>query len=108
MNIDIKKVASEAVNTLDVNVQQGIGQSVEQLKGALAQALQTRESEMAELVNALKSGEMSEEEFQVELSREKLVIEAELLTEEIRAKAEIQKLVQGAFSMISGLVLKGL
>ena len=56
---------------------------------------------LAELVDARISGDISEEDFNSELEREKLVLEAELLTLEIATKSAIQKAMSAAMETLT-------
>lgn len=90
-----------------------IGQVTEQLESELGNSglltalkanLEQRQDVLNELVQAKQNGDLTEQEFDVELEREKRIQEAELLTQEIAVKAEVQKLVNKAFEALSKAV----
>ena len=59
---------------------------------------------LAELIQAREAGELTLEEFQEELEREKQIQEAELLTLQVAAKAKVQKVMDAVFdALLSGL-----
>lgn len=61
--------------------------------------LKSRQKSMEELQEALASGDIDEEELKEELEREKLVIETEMITQQIAAKAAIQKAINEAMDV---------
>ncbi|MBQ4852875.1 hypothetical protein [Pseudoalteromonas sp. MMG012] len=49
-------------------------------------------------------GELTEEELEVELERERKILEVELITLEIMCKATIQKAINAAFTHLSAAI----
>ena len=62
-------------------------------------------SELEMLLMAKKQGQLSEDEFQLELDRERLLVEAEMLTWKIAAKADVQKVVNKTFHALAKTIL---
>lgn len=75
------------------------------LAGALKTSINNQRIGLEELLAAKESGDLTSEEFEMELEREKMIIETELLTLEICAKAEVQKLVNKAFELLQEAVI---
>ncbi|MFM2480565.1 hypothetical protein [Celerinatantimonas sp. YJH-8] len=71
----------------------------------LGQCLNQQGENLSMLVEAKNNGELSAEEFQVELEREKQIAEAELLTQAIAGKVEVQKIVNEAFGLLVKMAL---
>lgn len=72
----------------------------EELCQHFCQTLQSKQSGLQALLEAHQCGDLTEEEFKLELEREKQIVEAEFLTEEIAVRAELKKLLDGAFSAL--------
>jgi hypothetical protein len=53
-----------------------------------------------ELILVYKNGQLSKEEFDMEIEREKQLVEAELLTMQFCSKDEVQKVVNKVFEEI--------
>ncbi|KZN13050.1 hypothetical protein [Marinomonas sp. TW1] len=75
------------------------------LKNALGEALTSsltkQQDTLSALLQAKQEGVISQEELDMELNREKDILEAEMLTKQIAAKAEVQKLVNDAIQSLS-------
>ncbi|WP_394183032.1 hypothetical protein [Marinomonas posidonica] len=75
------------------------------LKNALGEALTSsltkQQDTLSALLQAKQEGVISQEELDMELNREKDILEAEMLTKQITAKAEVQKLVNDAIQSLS-------
>ncbi|MBQ4813113.1 hypothetical protein J8M20_17255 [Pseudoalteromonas luteoviolacea] len=72
-----------------------LGDAGSAFAGELGKAFAEKQQSLAELSDAYLSGELDETELKQELAREQKVIEAQLFTLEIAAKAAIQKAVNG-------------
>lgn len=59
---------------------------------------------LRELAEAMVSGEITEEDFEEEIERERMVFEAELLTLEIMGQATAQKAVNSALDVFTKAV----
>lgn len=70
------------------------------LTSALTVTLGKQKSTLEELVAAKKNGDLTDEEFELEMTREKQIAEAEMLTWQISAKSEVQKIVNKTFSTL--------
>ena len=75
------------------------------LSSALKSCADERMSELEMLLMAKKQGQLSEDEFQLELDRERLLVEAEMLTWKIAAKADVQKVVNKTFHALAKTIL---
>jgi hypothetical protein len=98
MNLEIEKVLETVKKIL-------VKEDLETpLLGAIEASFVNNQNALNELIQAKKNGEISEAAFQEELEREKKIQEAELLTLEISAKAQIQKIMNKVFDvLLSGL-----
>jgi len=97
MNFDsiVQQVAEQLPDTPEKNL----------LSGALKTCIDKRKTDVEELIAAKSAGELTEQEFELELDREKKIVEAEMLTWQIVAKAEVQKVVNKAFNLLQQAVL---
>lgn len=68
---------------------------------ALTSSLTKQQDTLSALLQAKQEGIISQEELDMELEREKDILEAEMLTKQITAKAEVQKLVNDAIQSLS-------
>ncbi|NVK72163.1 MAG: hypothetical protein HWE24_01680 [Oceanospirillaceae bacterium] len=72
---------------------------------ALKESLKKQQTSFQNLLVAKEQNLISQEEFDIEMEREKAILEAEMLTKQIAAKAVIQKLVNDAISSLTkGLI----
>ncbi|QMV15467.1 hypothetical protein [Vibrio spartinae] len=71
------------------------------LENALKTSLNQKQGEFEALQAALQNGDLTQEEFQIEIEREKALLTAEMETLKIIAKAEIQKIVNQVFQAIT-------
>ncbi|QUX97562.1 hypothetical protein C0J08_20100 [Marinomonas sp. CT5] len=72
---------------------------------ALKESLEKQQTSFQNLLVAKEQNLISQEEFDIEMEREKAILEAEMLTKQIAAKAVIQKLVNDAISSLTkGLI----
>lgn len=69
------------------------------VRGYAKTIMENERGSLEELAQARLAGEISEEEFNDEIEREKKVLEAELLTLEIMTKAMTQKAVNSAIDI---------
>jgi len=75
-----------------------------ELSSAIEASFAKNSVSLDELIQARAEGELSPEEFQIELEREKKIQEAELLTLQVAAKAKVQKVMDAVFdALVSGL-----
>ena len=102
MEFDIAKTLQDVSG----QVMSDMGEAGSSFAGELGKAFAEKEQSLAELSNAYLQGELDEDDLKFELAREQKVIEAQLITLEIAAKAAIQKAVN---SVMEGLTstLKG-
>jgi uncharacterized protein YbcV (DUF1398 family) len=72
-----------------------------QIVGILKASIGKEQEAIEALLEAKKSGQISQQEFEQELAREQQIVEAEMLTWQIAAKAEIQKVVNQTFQTLA-------
>lgn len=93
------------VATLLSNFHESISAPLQETSNALRESVQLIESQsqsnLAELTNAKLRGEISQAEFDIELSHEKLVLEAQLISQEIVIKSALQTAIDAAFSTLA-------
>ncbi|AXN33728.1 MULTISPECIES: hypothetical protein [Vibrio] len=70
------------------------------LTSALTVTLDKQKATLQELIEARNNGELTNEDFELEILREKQIAEAEMLTWQISAKSEVQKIVNKTFSTL--------
>ena len=89
------------VESLSENAVEGLAEDMKKtMKKAIKDALSKDEYGMDELIAAYKGGQLSKEEFDMEMEREKQLVEAELLTMQFCSKADMQKVVNKVFEQI--------
>ncbi|CAG8999230.1 MAG: hypothetical protein CENE_01199 [Candidatus Celerinatantimonas neptuna] len=66
----------------------------------LCQNLHNKLPDLQALMQAHQAGDLTDEEFQLEIERERQIVEAEFLTEKIATKAALKKLLDDAFSAL--------
>ncbi|MDW6001882.1 hypothetical protein [Vibrio mangrovi] len=71
------------------------------IENTVKNCLNQKQGEFEALTTALQEGELTQEEFQIELEREKGLLTAEMETLQIMAKAEVQKVVNQIFQAIA-------
>ncbi|SHG15498.1 hypothetical protein [Vibrio gazogenes] len=71
------------------------------IENTLKASLNQKQGEFEALQTALQNGELTQEEFQIEIEREKALLTAEMETLKIIAKAEVQKIVNQVFQAIT-------
>lgn len=100
MNIDIIKIFSDMAKVA--------GQSLEadgaEIGLGMVNVLNNNKQSLAELAQGRIDGEINDEDFSAELAREKLIVEAEMITLEIAGKAAIQKAVNSAMDVLTKAV----
>ncbi|NRB66127.1 MAG: hypothetical protein HRU48_01975 [Vibrio sp.] len=70
------------------------------MTSALTVTLDKQKSTLQELIDARNNGDLTNEEFELEILREKQIAEAEMLTWQISAKSEVQKIINKTFSTL--------
>ncbi|AIS58002.1 hypothetical protein ABF162_22035 [Vibrio coralliilyticus] len=70
------------------------------LTSALTVTLDKQKATLQELIEAKNNGDLTNEDFELEILREKQIAEAEMLTWQISAKSEVQKIVNKTFSTL--------
>ncbi|WP_104398762.1 hypothetical protein [Vibrio penaeicida] len=75
------------------------------LSSALKSCIDEQMNELEMLLMARKQGQINEEDFQIELEREMRIVEAEMLTWQIAAKADVQKVVNKTFHALVKSIL---
>ncbi|WP_281560261.1 hypothetical protein [Thalassomonas sp. RHCl1] len=100
MSINISKVFKDMANIAGQSLQ---GEGVE-LGDEFSSVLERNKASIAELVEARTCGDINQEDFDVEIAREKEVLQAELIGLEIAGKAAVQKAVNSAMNVLSSAV----
>ena len=72
---------------------------------SVIRVLQNNKDSLAELIEARASGDIDQDEFESELAREKLVMEAELITLEILARSAVQKAMNAAMDTLKSALV---
>ncbi len=96
MNMDVATLLSnfhESISAPLQDITNALGESVQQIDSRY-------QSSLAELANARALGEISPAEFDIELAREKMVLEAQLISQEIMIKSALQTAIDTAFSTL--------
>jgi len=83
-----------------------VGDEAQQMSGPLQRALNAQKASIQALAEAKLNGEISESEFIAELEREKAILEVELITLEIIAKATVQKAINAAMSCLTSAIAR--
>ena len=83
-----------------------VGDEAQQMSGPLQRALNAQKASIQALAEAKLNGEISESEFIAELEREKAILEIELITLEIIAKATVQKAINAAMSCLTSALAR--
>ncbi len=83
-----------------------VGDEAQQMSGPLQRALNAQKASIQALAEAKLNGEISESEFIAELEREKAILEVELITLEIIAKATVQKAINAAMSCLTSALAR--
>jgi len=78
--------------------------NIQHIGDSLYQVLNNNKASIEELVQARLAGDINQEEFDIELLREQLVVEAEMITLDIASKAEVQKVINTAVSSLTSSV----
>jgi len=102
MSLDIGNVFKEMAAAAGNALQGGAGS----LGGEVLSVLDKNRESLAELAAAYSSGDINEEEFDVELQREKAILEAEMLSLEIAPKSAVQKAMNAAMDTLKQAVNK--
>jgi len=100
MSFDIGAVLGDMVGAVRNVVSDDSGK----ISGYAKRIMENEREALEELAQARLSGEISEEEFNDEIEREKKVIEAEFLMLEIMNKAMAQKAVNSAIDVFTKAV----
>ncbi|TQF72452.1 hypothetical protein [Pseudoalteromonas luteoviolacea] len=104
MEFDIAKTLQDVSG----QVMSEMGEVGSTFAGELGKAFADKEQSLIELSTAYLQGELDESELKQELEREQKVIEAQLITLEIAAKAAIQKAVNGVMNGLTATLKSAL
>lgn len=100
MNLNIgdlfKEMAMSAGKTLE-------GES-ENLDDEVLAVLDRNKESITELVEARTNGDINEEDFNIELQREKAILEAEMISLEIVSRSAVQKAMNAAMDTLTNAV----
>jgi hypothetical protein len=101
MSVDI----SNLFNDMAQSAASVLGDEASAAQQGIMQVFQNNKDSMAELIEARANGDIDQEEFESELEREKLVMEAELITLEIIAKSAVQKAMNAAMDTLKSALV---
>lgn len=100
MNLNIgdlfKEMAMSAGKTLE-------GES-ENLDDEVLAVLDRNKESITELVEARTNGDINEEDFNIELQREKAILEAQMISLEIVSRSAVQKAMNAAMDTLTNAV----
>ena len=97
MDFDI----DSAIGGMSDAMQGSLGEGVDDIASFAVTALSKQKDALAELADALRSGDIEQEDFEQEMQRQMLIVETELLTVTVIGKAAIQKAINAAISALS-------
>lgn len=100
MNLDIGNLFKEMAATAGETLQGEAGD----LSAEVLSVLDKNRESLAELVEARTNGDINEEEFNIELQREKAILEAEMISLEIISKSAVQKAMNAAMDTLMSAV----
>jgi len=100
MNLNLENLFKEMAKTAGETLQGESGN----LGGEVLLILDKNRESIAELVKARSNGDINEEEFNVELQREKAILEAEMFSLEIVSKSAVQKAMNAAMDTLTNAV----
>ena len=100
MSVDITRVFKDMAKAAG----QSLKDEGAELGAEIHAVLANNKASIAELVEARILGDINEEDFELELAREKVILEAELIAQEIAGKAAVQKAVNGAMQVLTSAV----
>lgn len=105
MSFDISESIGQMASAMEQSVGQDISVGAGQIASFAAQALSKQKESLAELAQARLENELDQDEFEEELQREMLIVETEMLTADVMAKAAVQKAIQAAITVLSKAVM---
>lgn len=100
MNLDIGNLFKEMATTAGDSLQEEAGN----LSAEVLSVLDQNRDSIAELVEARTNGDINEEDFNVELQREKAILEVEMISLEIVSKSAVQKAMNAAMDTLMSAV----
>lgn len=100
MGLDINNVFKVMAKTAGESLQGEAGN----IGGEVLSLLDRNKESIAELVTARCNGDITEEEFDIELQREKSILEAEMISLEIIGKSAVQKAMNAAMDTLASAV----
>ena len=101
MSVDI----SNLFNDMAQSAASVLGDEADTAGQSVMRVLQNNKDSLAELIEARASGDIDQDEFESELAREKLVMEAELITLEILARSAVQKAMNAAMDTLKSALV---
>lgn len=95
MNLSIESVVNQVTSQIEESPVKNL------IASALQSSIEQQKSTIEELLQARQNGEITAEELELEFDREKQIVEAEMLTWQITSKAEVQKVVNKTFHVLT-------
>ena len=77
-----------------------VGDGANEASKEALRVFENNKASLAELVEAKVNGQLSEKDFEAELSRAKVIVEIELISLEIAAKATVQNAMNAAMAVL--------
>lgn len=100
MRLDIGNLFKEMATTAGATLQDESGN----ISADILSVLDKNKESIAELVVARSNGDINEEDFNIELQREKAILEAEMISLEIVSKSAVQKALNAAMDTLTNAV----
>lgn len=100
MDFDI----DSAIGGMSDAMQGSLGEGAGEIASFALTALSKQKDALAELADALRTGDISRQDFEEEMQRQMLIVETELLTVTVIGKAAIQKAINAAISAVTSMV----
>jgi len=104
MNLDVGKMLVDMGNV----AKESLNKSGAALGGKAVLVFAQNNASIAELISARINGEINRDDFEVELVREKQVLEVQLISQKIASKAAIQKAMNAAISSLASAIAAAL
>lgn len=101
MSIDLEAVIGQMTAAAGNELSEGKAE----IQAELKKILQNEKDSLEILKEGITNGDIPLDEFKEEVDREKLVVQAELLTVKIMAKATAEKAINSAFQVFKDVVI---
>ena len=96
------------LNSLFKNVAASAGEGLQhdgaKISQQMLEILNNNKESISELIQARANGDIDQQDFDIEMEREKSILEVEMIGQEIASKAAIQKAVNAAMGTLTNAV----